>query len=115
MPVFTLDTNISIETEIKKKLVLDLSKILSKELGKPEQYVEIVLRDNITISFGGTLEPAALCSLSSIGKINANDNRKYSKVISEHLQNILKIPSNRIYINFHDLIPHNVGHNSTTF
>uniref|UniRef100_A0A3B3U115 Uncharacterized protein n=1 Tax=Poecilia latipinna TaxID=48699 RepID=A0A3B3U115_9TELE len=52
-----------------------------------------------------SIDPCALCSLHSIGKIGGSHNKQYSKLLSP----------DRIYINFVDMDAANVDWNNTTF
>ena len=61
------------------------------------------------ITFGGTNEPCALVSIQSIGNQSLDENRQSCKKIFEHLQNELNISSKRIFINFINFTPCNVG------
>jgi len=93
----------------------ELSKCVVKEIGKPEKWVMVVLRDNVSISFAGTDAPAALCTLASIGGIGATENAKLSKSISSILSGAVKISPDRTYIKFDDVEAHNWGWNGGTF
>ena len=61
------------------------------------------------ITFGGTNEPCALVSIQSIGNQSLDENRQSCKKICQHLQNELNISSKRIFINFINFTPCNVG------
>ena len=49
------------------------------------------------MTFGGTTDPCAAVSLTSIGKVDANDNRKSAPQITEFIESTLKIPKDRYY------------------
>lgn len=73
------------------------------------QYVLIILKGGIPISFGGTEEPAAYGELVSIGGINPANNKKVSAAISELLQSKLNVPASRFYIKFYDVKVMNIS------
>lgn len=57
-------------------MLLAASKMVAKELGKPEGYVQIVLRCETPMCFGGDADsPTAACTLSSIGAIGGDKNK----------------------------------------
>ncbi|XP_067911719.1 macrophage migration inhibitory factor-like [Heterodontus francisci] len=114
MPTFRLNTNLS-RSNIPDVLAEELTAVLSKELGKPKQYIAVHIVPDQMIQFGGSTEPCALGSLSSIGKIGSKQNKTYSKVLFELVNKHLHISPDRMYIVFQDLDAANVGWNSTTF
>ncbi|NXD56909.1 MIF factor, partial [Corvus moneduloides] len=114
MPKFIVNTNIS-EDKVPESFAGELTQQLSKALGKPAQYVAIQISPDQVMSFGGSTDPCAMCFLYSIGKIGEQENKVYSKLLCDLLNNQLKIPSDRIYISFFDISPGNVGWNNTTF
>jgi phenylpyruvate tautomerase len=66
------------------------------------------------ISFGGTSEPCAYVTLTSIGRLGVEENKKHSHVIMEELKKI-GVASTRCYIYFQDVKPFEIGFNKTTF
>ncbi|KAB5552212.1 hypothetical protein DKX38_009523 [Salix brachista] len=59
------------------------------------QYVMIVLKGSIPISFGGTQEPAAFGELVSIGGLNPDVNKNLSSAIASILEKTLSVPKSR--------------------
>ncbi|KAM3939736.1 macrophage migration inhibitory factor-like [Leptodactylus fuscus] len=114
MPTFELFTNVP-QGVIPENLLSCLTEKLAKATGKPAEYIAVHIMPDQMMSFGGTTEPCALCNLKSIGKIGGPQNRTYTNLLSDILQKELHIPPNRVYINFVDLNPCNVGWNKSTF
>ncbi|XP_067861595.1 macrophage migration inhibitory factor [Heptranchias perlo] len=114
MPTFVLNTNLSRST-IPDVLGEELTAVLAKELGKPKQYIAVHIIPDQMIHFGGSTEPCALGSLSSIGKIGNKQNKTYSKVLFDLVNKHLHISPDRMYIVFQELEAANVGWNSNTF
>ncbi|KAM8961360.1 macrophage migration inhibitory factor [Pelodytes ibericus] len=114
MPTFVLNTNVC-KDAIPEALLSDLTSQLAKAMGKPSEYIAVHILPDQMMSFGGSTDPCALCSLHSIGKIGAPQNKSYTKLLSDILSKQLHIPADRCYINYYDLNPANVGWNSTTF
>ncbi len=59
--------------------------------------------------------PAGNCRLSSIGSISSQQNKKSSEKIMGFIEKEIGIPSDRMYIEFVDLSPGNVGWSGSTF
>ncbi|XP_051887734.1 macrophage migration inhibitory factor [Pristis pectinata] len=114
MPIFVLRTNLS-RSNIPDVLGEELTALLSKELGKPQQYIAVHIVSDQMMYFGGSSDPCALASLSSIGKINSKQNKHYSKLLFELVNKHLHISANRMFIVFQDLDAANVGWNYDTF
>lgn len=66
------------------------------------QYVMIVLKGSVPMSFGGTEEPAAYGELVSIGGLNPDVNKNLSAAISAILETKLSVPKSRFFLKFYD-------------
>jgi len=66
------------------------------------QYVMIVLKGSVPMSFGGTEDPAAYGELVSIGGLNADVNKKLSAAVSAILETKLSVPKSRFFLKFYD-------------
>ncbi|MFZ4704133.1 MAG: phenylpyruvate tautomerase MIF-related protein, partial [Candidatus Methylumidiphilus sp.] len=107
-------TNQAISSEKSKALLVQASKKLANELGKPERYVMVELTSNPSMLFGGTDEPAAYLELKSIG-LPTGQTKNLSKSLSSLLEEDLGIASSRIYIEFTDVKGNLWGWNGSTF
>ena len=67
------------------------------------------------MSWGGTTEPCGTGRLMSIGKLGVKENKKHAAVLYDHIEKNLGIRKDRLYIEFVDQDPANVGYNGTTF
>lgn len=114
MPILTVNTNVNSQ-KVPANFKTNATNVVAKTLGKPESYIAIHVNAEQDISFGNTDEPAALCSLLSIGALSTTSNKKHSKAITQFLTEALGIKPDRIYISFEDCNKANVGFNSTTF
>uniref|UniRef100_K7F7A4 Macrophage migration inhibitory factor n=1 Tax=Pelodiscus sinensis TaxID=13735 RepID=K7F7A4_PELSI len=79
------------------------------------QYIAVHIVADQLMSFGGSTDPCALCSLHSIGKIGGQQNKNYTKLLCDLLTKQLHIPADRVYINYYDMNAANVGWNGSTF
>lgn len=64
-------------------------------LSPPPQYVSVQVNPDQVMSFGGSSAPCAICSLHSIGKISAPQNKAYSAMLSALLAKRLRVPADR--------------------
>ncbi|HID37061.1 MAG TPA: hypothetical protein EYP39_06795 [Ghiorsea sp.] len=112
MPVFQVNTNV--EVTDKDGFLLDASRLVASALGKPESYVMIQLSDNQHMSFAGTSEPLAFCTLKSLG-LKSSQAAELSKQLCDFLHTKLGIEVSRIYIEFAAPERAMFGWNGSTF
>ena len=110
MPLLNISTNKEIKNE--QILLSKSSEFISSLLNKPENFVMVKLTDSLKMYFSGTNEPCCFIEIKSIGSIEPS---KMSKPICEFFSNELKIPSERIYVNFQDINKHMWAWNGRTF
>ncbi|XP_062332687.1 macrophage migration inhibitory factor-like [Osmerus eperlanus] len=114
MPVFVVHTNVAKE-DVPQELYSEATVELAKAMCLPEKYFCINIIGSQTMTFGGTSEPCAHCDIRTIGRINEEQNIKYSKLLCGLLKKHLGIPSNRMYVDFFDFNPQNVAHDNSVF
>lgn len=115
MPAFSLETNVAVGEDKMKRLLSSLTDIVAETLEKPKSYVAVKVTPDCSLSFGGTEEAAALCSLHSIGRLNQETNTILSGKVCALLETELEVSSKRYYLNFVDMEGKNVGFNKTVF
>ncbi|KAG8748219.1 hypothetical protein FRC12_013868 [Ceratobasidium sp. 428] len=116
MPSIQLSTNVKPRDEAhEKELVLELSKFMAELLKKPEKYISVSYCHVPSLTFGGTLDPAFLMTITSLDNINPEANDKYSKALFDWINKSLNIPGDRGYITFYDPGRAYLGHSGTTF
>ncbi|KAG9487427.1 hypothetical protein GDO78_007332 [Eleutherodactylus coqui] len=93
----------------------DLGQLLVQAMDVPTKSIAVMIHPDQQLTFGDTKDPCALCSLRSIGKTGGPRNENYSKILCEFLNKQLRIPPDRVYINFIDVSAGNVGWNGSTF
>jgi len=112
MPVFQVNTNVEVADQ--DSFLVDASSLVASLLGKPESYVIIQLSDNQQMSFAGTSEPLAFCTLKSLG-LNSSQTAELSKQLCDFLTTKLGIEVSRIYIEFAAPERAMFGWNGSTF
>ena len=113
MPLVKLYTSAN-TNNCKEELLKAMSSLMSKSLGKPEQYVMAIVVEN-TMMMSGSSEPSAFVDIRSIGGLNPDVNKGISKELCAILQDKLEIPANRVFMNFTDVPRGNWGWNASTF
>ncbi|TRM59884.1 Tautomerase/MIF superfamily [Schizophyllum amplum] len=96
MPLLELTTNVQLPDA--KAFSLELSKVGAEALGKPEAYISVIIKYNETLTFGGTHDPAFQMMVISLGNINPAATEKYSKALSEFLNQKLGLSNDRGYM-----------------
>ncbi|WP_077727983.1 MULTISPECIES: phenylpyruvate tautomerase MIF-related protein [Methylocaldum] len=114
MPYLTIQTNREVSPDQREPLLTAASRLLAKELGKPESYVMVSLNSDVPMLFAGTGEPAAYAELKSIG-LPAGQIKSLSRSICSLLEQRLDIPPARVYIEFTDIKGSQWGWNGGTF
>jgi len=114
MPLLKLETNVALSDEKQSALLAGLSKIVGGTIGKPEQYVMVVIGP-AAILMSGKPGDAAFVDIRSIGGLNGEVNRRLAQQIAALLQESLGVCADRIYLNFIDVPAGHWGWNGDTF
>ena len=114
MPLLKLETTVALADDKKKALLASLSKIVAGTIGKPEQYVMVVISP-AAILMSGKPDPAAFVDIRSIGGLSDDVNPRLSQQICKLLGDSLGISPDRVYLNFTDVDAGNWGWNGSTF
>ncbi|MHB8455047.1 MAG: phenylpyruvate tautomerase MIF-related protein [Acidiferrobacterales bacterium] len=114
MPYLRIQTNHPIAATEKTSLARHASALVARELGKPESYVMVEIAPERTMIFGGNDAPCAYLELKSIG-LPATRTGNLSRALCQLVDESLKIPTSRIYIEFSDVDASHWGWDSTTF
>jgi phenylpyruvate tautomerase len=93
-----------------------LSALLARELDKPEEYVLVCLNPRpAAMTFGGSAEPACYAELKNVGKLSDDRVAELSQALCAELSAGLRVPGDRIYIEFTNADGALWGWNATTF
>jgi len=111
---------VSIQTSLKEianvdSLLKELSNQLANLLGKPESYVMTLIKTSVSMTHGGSSDPACYVEVKSIGAINATSTKTVSNMICTLLEDKAGVPASRVYIEFKDVPANLWGWNSSTF
>ena len=114
MPYLKIQTNREIAEDTKQEFLKKASVLVSKNIGKPEKYVMVRIDPAQPMMFAGSTTPCAYLELKSIG-LPESKTETLSKVLCQLVLDELKIPTERIYIEFADAKDSMWGWNSGTF
>jgi phenylpyruvate tautomerase len=114
MPLLKVQTNKAIDNGKTQALLKTASQRIATELGKPEQYMMVILESDLPMMFAGTSEPAAFVELRGIG-LPTSKSGELSRLICELVASELGVVRQRIYINFTDVPASHWGWNAKTF
>ncbi len=99
MPYLKIQTNRDMSDDHKQELLKRASLLVSKNIGKPEKYVMVRIDPTEPMMFAGSTLPCAYLELKSIG-LPESKTEMLSKVLCQFLSDDLKIPPDRVYIEF---------------
>ncbi len=114
MPLLKIATNRDLDEAAAAHLARDASRAVAEMLGKPERYVMVDVAGGRVMTFAGTDEPLAYLELKSIG-LPAERTAEFSAALCEMICTRLRVPKDRIYIEFADAERHMWGWNGGTF
>ena len=109
MPYINVSTSAKIEN--KKKLLEEISELVSSLTNKSKKFVMAKLDDNSEMYFGDR-SPCCFLEIKSIGSLNPSE---MAKPISKFVYEKMGIPIDKIYISFEDVPPSMWAWNGRTF
>jgi len=115
MPCLQVCTNVSIQGD-KVALAKTLSDIVAEATKKPKDYVQVIIRDGVVMTFGGTDAATAFADLRCIGSISRGENKATSRRITDALVAAIEgLAPERVYISFQSAAGENWGYDGSTF
>ena len=109
MPYINVSTSAKIED--KKKLLEEISILVSSLTNKSKKYVMVKLDDNSKMYFEGE-SPCCFVEIKSIGSLNPSE---IAKPISDFVNEKMGIPKDKVYISFEDVPASMWAWNGSTF
>ena len=97
MPYINISTSTKIEN--KKKLLEEISILVSSLTNKSKRFVMTKLDDNLEMYFDDE-NPCCFLEIKSIGSLNPSE---MAKPISDFVNERMGIPKDKIYISFEDV------------
>jgi phenylpyruvate tautomerase len=115
MPYLKLETTEAVAPDTRRGLCEQLSRLCAETIGKPEQYVQAVVVDGVTMLHGGAVGPAAFVDVRSIGGLSPKVCQALAAKLCALLDRDLGVPGGRVYLNFTDVAAAKWGHDGGTF
>jgi phenylpyruvate tautomerase len=117
MPLLSITTSApALPADRRVALFSALTRLLARELGKPEAYVMVALGPRAEMSFDGDpTRPACYVELKNIGQLDAARVADLSRVLCAELATRLDVAQDRIYIEFTNADGALWGWNGETF
>ena len=109
MPYINVSTSVKIEN--KKKLLQEISILVSSLTNKSKRFVMAKLNDNCEMHFEDE-SPCCFIEVKSIGSLNPSE---MAKIISNFVYEKMGIPIDKIYISFEDMPASMWAWNGRTF
>ena len=114
MPLVRIISSLEIPAKAPE-ILRELSALLARELEKPESYVMTCWEPRAAMTFGGTDAPTCYVEVKNIGIFTPDRTERLSAALTKKLTEALKVPPDRIYIEFSDAKPHLWGYHGGTF
>lgn len=114
MPTLIIKTNAELPRDDRAPLLKAASAMVADMLGKPERYVMVLLEPIAEMCFGGDMAPSAYLELKSLG-LPEQRTPDFSNILCRFIETQLKVPSERIYIEFAAPERHLFGFDGGTF
>ncbi|WP_018954786.1 phenylpyruvate tautomerase MIF-related protein [Thioalkalivibrio sulfidiphilus] len=99
MPLLSIETNQRADDASIAQLLKLTSRALAEQLGKPERYVMVRFQHNPDMLFAGEDTPLAYLEMKSIG-LSESETGDLSALLCRLVEEELKVPRDRIYIEF---------------
>jgi phenylpyruvate tautomerase len=115
MPLAHVTTTETVPEVVRPVLLQKLSRAVAEGIGKPETYVMVIVQDRASMLHAGSDGPAAFVEVRSIGGLGGGVRRALSERICGVLEDQIKVPGDRVYLNFADVPASSWGHNGSTF
>ena len=94
-----IDVSTSVKVDDKKKILEEISILISSLTNKSKRFVMVKLNDNCEMYFDD-VSPSCFLEIKSIGSLNPSE---ISKPISDFVNEKMGIPIDKIYISFEDV------------
>ena len=114
MPFLKIKTNVDLEKTTIQALLNHASRVVAETVQKPESYVMVNICANEHMIFAGTLMPTVFMEMKSIG-MNKEQVTLLADALTKMVEQRLRVPKNRVYIEFTSVPGAMWGYNGTTF
>ncbi|XP_015897419.2 uncharacterized protein LOC107431060 [Ziziphus jujuba] len=102
MPCLYISTNVNLDGVDTDSIFSEATKAVSTIIGKPENFVMVILKGSVAISFGGNKDPAAYAEIVSMGGINSAVKKDLIATLGTILHAKLSVPRTRFFLKVFD-------------
>lgn len=114
MPFLLLKTNIQLDKTISLALLNQATTVITKTTGKPTSYICVNVCGGEDMIFGNKLDPCVYMEMKGVG-MPAEQIPLLADALTKMVETRLRVPPNRVYIEFAS-VPGNLwGYNGSTF
>lgn len=99
MPYLKIQTNLPLDDQATETLMAKASRLVAKQLGKPESYVMVAVDAPKPMLFAGDAAPLGYLELKSVGLLQAKT-ADLSQALCKLMEEEAGINKGRIYIEF---------------
>ncbi|MBI5546555.1 MAG: hypothetical protein HY901_21955 [Deltaproteobacteria bacterium] len=114
MPFVHVQTSVPVSEPAREELLVAVSRLAAKAIGKPESYVMTGLSQGPML-MGGKPGPAAFCEVRSIGGLGPEVCTALSSQLCALLEEKLGVTPERVFLNFVEVEAERWGWNKATF
>ena len=100
MPLIAIRTTVDLTESDRVSLLLECSKTIARQTGKPEAYVMTLLERVPAMTMAGSADPACFVEVRGVGSFSGKQTASISQAVCKLLVDRLGVPSSRIYLNF---------------
>ncbi|XP_071700869.1 uncharacterized protein [Rutidosis leptorrhynchoides] len=102
MPCVQISTNVCLDGVDTDSIFSDATKAVSQIIGRPEQFVMVILKGSVPISFEKNKEPAAFAEIISMGGITPEVKKKLIFQLGTILLEKIYVPRTRFFVKVFD-------------
>ena len=114
MPFLMIKTNLDLEKTTILALLNHASRVVAETIGKPESYVMVNVCANEHMLFAATTMPTVYMEMKSVG-MTKEQVPLLSDALTKMVESRLKVPGNRVDIEFASVPGILWGYNGSTF
>jgi phenylpyruvate tautomerase len=114
MPLMTIRSAAKIDDSAVSSMLSACSKKLAELLAQPEAYVMTLFERAARMTMAGTPDPCCLVEIRSVVPFSSDQTKAMAQAFCALLEEHLRVPPNRIFLNFTDFERTMWGFNSST-
>ncbi|KAK4796194.1 hypothetical protein SAY86_028520 [Trapa natans] len=106
MPCLYISTNVCLDGVDTEPIFVQATKAVSSIIGRPENFVMVIMKGSLAISFGGNKDPAVYAEIVAMGGITREVKRQLISTLGSILHDNLSVPPARFFLKVFDTTAH---------